>query len=92
MSGKGDIILVVHAPAIGSVEGPLLQLPKHLNQKRWLLHSACSYGPMAKQTDALGILIHIFSMPLLKSSPCIPAKMEVNPTALYSWSSHLTPF
>lgn len=63
------VLFLDHAPALGGAEQSLLLLLKHLHYySRWQLHVACTGGRLAEKAMALGVSVHIVSMPRLRRS------------------------
>lgn len=63
------VLFLDHAPALGGAEQSLLLLLKHLHYySRWQLHVACTGGRLAEKATALGVSVHIVSMPRLRRS------------------------
>ncbi|HXF69543.1 MAG TPA: glycosyltransferase family 4 protein [Thermoflexus sp.] len=62
------ILFVDHAPALGGAEQSLLLLLKYLDRSHWQPHLVCTGGPLAEAATALGIPVHLLSMPRLRRS------------------------
>lgn len=62
------ILFVDHASGLGGAEHSLLLLLKHLRLRAWNINLACPAGRLADQAGALGVPIHILSLPRLRRS------------------------
>jgi glycosyltransferase involved in cell wall biosynthesis len=62
------VLFLDHAPALGGAERSLLLLLKHLDRARWQPHLACTGGPLAEQSAALGVPVNTVLMGRLQCS------------------------